>query len=174
MGDVSDLLRRSYPGSQPLADPPAIDLSGILVLRTLGVVALVAMLATAPAYGRGERDLRSEDKTAPENSGEHPSLAEEWYSLHYQFTGATQYHPSFAAKYTRQNSLSPEAESATAFVTTLYADLRLVAGRRAAFQPRDERRERAKQHAWSCCVPRRHRLPRRRSPLRRSTSHASR
>ena len=103
--------------------------------RISGVVALVALLATAPAYGRGERDLPSEDKPASELSGDHPSLAEEWYSLHYQFTGATQYHPSFSAKYTGQNSLVPEAESATAFVTTLYADLRLWRGGELLFNP---------------------------------------
>ncbi len=96
---------------------------------------LVMFLGAAPAYGRGERDLPSEDKPTAEVSGGQALPAEDWYSLHYQFTGATQYHPSFSAKYSGQNSLSPEGESATAFVTTLYADLRLWRGGELLFDP---------------------------------------
>ena len=97
-------------------------------IRISGIIVLLSLLPSMTAYAHGPRDLPSEDKAAAEVTGEHPSLPDEWYSLHYQFTGATQYHPSFAARYSGQNSLSPEAESATAFVTTLYADLRLWRG----------------------------------------------
>jgi high affinity Mn2+ porin len=93
----------------------------------------VGVLQARVALAHGERDLPSEDKPAP------PSEAgpgeEEWYSLHYQFTGITQYHPSFHALYSGKNSLSDHEESATAFVTTLYGDLRLWQGGELLFDP---------------------------------------
>ena len=107
----------------------------MLSRRTSGAALVVSLLASRSAQARGERDLPSEDKPALEVGGERPAPAEEWYSLHYQFTGATQYHPSFSAKYSGQNSLSPESESATAFVTTLYADLRTWRGGELLFNP---------------------------------------
>jgi high affinity Mn2+ porin len=102
------------------------------------VVALVASLVSArSARARGERDLPSEDKAAVELAAERPDprQPEEWYSLHYQFTGATQYHPSFSARYSGDNSLGSSSESATAFVTTLYADLRTWPGGELLFNP---------------------------------------
>ncbi len=48
---------------------------------------------------------------------------------------ATQMHPAFAAKYSGQNSMSPESESATAFVSTLYADFGLWRGGELLFNP---------------------------------------
>ena len=95
---------------------------------------LAALVAPTASYARGERDLPSEDKPTTD-LGSAGSPPDEWYSLHYQFTGATQYHPSFSAKYSGQNSLSPDAESATAFVTTLYADLRIWPGGELLFNP---------------------------------------
>jgi high affinity Mn2+ porin len=83
-------------------------------------------LVPARAQAHGERDLPSEDKPSP------PSPLgpeqEEWYSIHAQLTGITQYHPAFHAAYSGPNSLSASAESATAFVATLYGDLRLWPG----------------------------------------------
>src|SRR5579859_2086886 len=99
--------------------------------RMLCSVALLT--ASTLARARGERDLPSEDKPALEAGEEHPS--EEWFSLHYQFTAATQYHPAFSAKYAGQNSLSPDSESATAFVSTLYVDTRLWPGAELLFNP---------------------------------------
>jgi high affinity Mn2+ porin len=94
---------------------------------------LANLLLSTVASAHGERDLPSEDKPSP------PAAAgpgeEEWYSLHYQFTSVTQYHPSFYAAYSGQNSLSPDSESATAFVTTLYTDLRLWPGAELLFDP---------------------------------------
>jgi high affinity Mn2+ porin len=98
------------------------------------VLVLSASLRAATASAHGPRDLPSEDKSAPEVEGTLAPPAD-WYSLHYQFTAATQYHPSFSAKYSGKNSLSPEAESATAFVTTLYADARLWRGAELLFNP---------------------------------------
>ncbi|HXJ21141.1 MAG TPA: carbohydrate porin, partial [Polyangia bacterium] len=95
--------------------------------RTWLALAVAAGLAPRAARAHGPRDLPSEDKYALDAEG-NPPPPPDWYSLHYQFTAATQYHPSFHAKYSGQNSLSPDAESATAFVTTLYGDIRLWRG----------------------------------------------
>lgn len=108
-----------------------------VILGVLGSFAALSFMVPAVARAHGPRDLPSEDKPAAEISPAQPALADEWYSLHYQFTGATQYHPAFSARYTGQNSnsLSPDAESATAFVTTLYADLRTWRGGELLFNP---------------------------------------
>ena len=87
--------------------------------RTVPLVALVSMLSAGRgAHAHGPRDLPSEDKSAPQAPDTNLGFSEEALSIHYQFTAATQYHPSFSAKYSGQNSMSPESESATAFVTT--------------------------------------------------------
>jgi high affinity Mn2+ porin len=96
-------------------------------------VALGATLSSPAAWAHGPRDLPSEDKDAPEASTATPPP--DSYSLHYQFTEATQYHPAFSAKYSGQNSLSPNAETASALVTTLYADIRLWHGGELLFNP---------------------------------------
>jgi high affinity Mn2+ porin len=72
---------------------------------------------------------------APPVAEEQPEPAEESFSLHYQATVATQAHPAFHAKYSGQNSMSSDAESATATVTTLYSDLRLWRGSELIFDP---------------------------------------
>ncbi len=90
-------------------------------------LAIAAALPAQQAHAHGPRDLPSEDKNALDANG-NPLPPPSWFSLHYQFTAATQYHPSFDAKYSGKNSLSPQAESATAFVTTLYGDVRLWRG----------------------------------------------
>lgn len=85
-----------------------------------------ACLAPAVARAHGPRDEPSEDKPSRPPD---PSLGEEErFSVHFQLTMATQAHPSFAAKYSGKNSLSSESESASAFVSTLYGDLRLWKG----------------------------------------------
>lgn len=97
--------------------------------------ALAALAATvaANAYARSPRDLPSEDK--PSEPVRPEAGEEEFYSFHFQSTMATQYHPSFAAAYSGQNSLSPDAESASAFVSTLYADVRAWKGAELLFNP---------------------------------------
>jgi high affinity Mn2+ porin len=106
------------------------------ILRLAGVAGVLALLAPSQARARGERDLPTEDKPAADAGVGWPALSTERYSLHYQFTGATQYHPSFSSSILPgNNSLSSEAESATAFVTTLYADLRAWRGGELLFDP---------------------------------------
>jgi high affinity Mn2+ porin len=87
------------------------------------------------AQAHGERDLPSEDKPSIPVVVVPEVPPEEWYSFHYQFTGITQYHPSFYSPYTGQNSLSGDEDSATAFVTTLYSDTRLWPGAELLFNP---------------------------------------
>src|SRR5947207_4600517 len=106
------------------------NLADVVLFR----LAFVGMIATAstPAFAHGERDLPSEDKPAAE--GVTP-VQEESFSLHFQFTAATQYHPAFSAKYSGANSLDPVAECATAFVSTLYLAHRLWTGCELLFDP---------------------------------------
>ena len=85
------------------------------------------------ARAHSPRDLPSEDKPS---EPVHPEAGEEeWYSVHFQSTMATQYHPKFAAKYSGQNSMSADGESATAIVSTGYLDLRLWRGAELLFNP---------------------------------------
>jgi high affinity Mn2+ porin len=97
-------------------------------------LAVAVGLAPLAAQAHGPRDLPSEDKDTLDANG-NPLPPPTWYSLHYQFTAATQYHPSFDAPYSGLNSLRPEAESATAFVTTLYGDVRLWRGAELLINP---------------------------------------
>jgi high affinity Mn2+ porin len=103
------------------------------ILTALAV--LPALLRAPAAVAHGPRDLPSEDKTAPEASDKTLGLTQEQLSIHYQFTAATQYHPAFAAKYTGQNSMSADSESATAVVTTLFIDARAWRGAELLFNP---------------------------------------
>ncbi|HEX3696433.1 MAG TPA: carbohydrate porin [Polyangia bacterium] len=93
----------------------------------------IGLTSSTTAQGHSPRDEPSEDKPSPPVD---PSRGEqELYSFHFQSTAATQYHPSFSAAYSGQNSLSPQAESATAFVSTIYADFRLWRGAELLFNP---------------------------------------
>jgi high affinity Mn2+ porin len=56
-------------------------------------------------------------------------------AVHYQATVAVQAHPSFPARYSGQNSMRPEAESATSVVMDLSAGLHLWPGAEAFVQP---------------------------------------
>jgi len=60
---------------------------------------------------------------------------EERFSVHFQATVATQWHPSFPAPYSGKNSLRPGDESATSIVTDLFTGARLWKGAEAYFQP---------------------------------------
>lgn len=103
------------------------------IVTTLALVPALSWARAAEAHG--PRDLPSEDKSAPEVPDKNLGLSEEALSVHYQFTAATQYHPAFGAKYSGQNSMSPDAESATAFVTTLFLDARAWRGAELLFNP---------------------------------------
>lgn len=122
------MLNRSFAGSGRRGGARG----SVRPLRLLaGLVVLGAGATTADAHS--PRDEPSEDKPSPPvdpTKGE-----EERYSIHFQSTAATQYHPTFSARYSGSNSLSPQAESATAFVSTIYADLRLWKGGELLFNP---------------------------------------
>lgn len=94
---------------------------------------VLSLLSSSIALAHGPRDEPAEDKpTAPVD----PSKGEEEVlSFHFQSTMAAQMHPSFTARYSGKNSMSPDAESAGAFVSTLYADLRLWPGAELLFNP---------------------------------------
>lgn len=102
-------------------------------------VSAVLVLGDAPvATAHSPRDEPSEDKPAgaiDASAAANPTAAPERASFHFQSTAATQYHPSFAAEYSGKNSLRPAAESATAFVSTLYVDLRLWPGAELLINP---------------------------------------
>jgi high affinity Mn2+ porin len=79
------------------------------------------------------RDEPSEDKPTPPVDTARGE--QELFSLHFQSTMVTAYHPAFSAKYSGANSLSSSSESATALVSTLYADRRLWPGGEFLFNP---------------------------------------
>src|SRR5260221_14767309 len=85
-------------------------------LRAVAVCAALVAGTGAPAQAHSPRDEPSEDKPSPPVD---PSRGEEeWFSLHYQMTAATQYHPAFAAKYSSPpppmgNSLRPSVAEGT-------------------------------------------------------------
>lgn len=60
---------------------------------------------------------------------------EERFSLHYQATVATQYHPSFSAPYSGKNSLQPNEESATSVVSDVFLGARPWRGTEVYLQP---------------------------------------
>ena len=96
-------------------------------------VGCTCALFAGSAAAKGPRDLPSEDK--PTEPVKPEQGEQEYLSFHFQFTAATQAHPSFPAKYSGANSLSPDAEDATAFVSTLFADARLWPGAELLFNP---------------------------------------
>jgi high affinity Mn2+ porin len=99
------------------------------------LILLISGLVPRNARAHGERDLPSEDKPSVPVAVVPEVPAEEWFSLHYQFTGVTQYHPAFYSPYGGRNSLSGDDDSATAFFTTLYSDTRLWRGAELLFNP---------------------------------------
>jgi high affinity Mn2+ porin len=119
------------------AAPPVMAASGVPFHRgrraSAFLVALVVSLSSSVVRAHGPRDEPAEDKPTPPVD---PSKGEEErLSFHFQSTMATQMHPSFSAKYSGQNSMTPDAETASAFVSTLYADLRLWPGGELLFNP---------------------------------------
>ncbi len=63
------------------------------------------------------------------------SRSEERFALHFQATVATQWHPTFHARYSSANSMQPDQESATSVVADLFAGARLWNGADLQFQP---------------------------------------
>src|ERR1700682_3814688 len=97
-------MRASFGGVIKLALIPL----AVMLRMTLGVS--VARAQEAPLLG----------ETSP------PSEARA--DLHFQFTTVTQFHPSFGAAYSGQNSLSPESEHETTVTSTLFLGARLWKG----------------------------------------------
>jgi high affinity Mn2+ porin len=103
------------------------------VNRTLPLQLLALAALAGTAHAKGLRDLPSEDK--PSRPVDPTAGEQEYFSIHFQSTAATQYHPTFSASYSGKNSLQPAAQSATAFVNTVFADLRLWKGAELLFDP---------------------------------------
>jgi len=102
-------------------------------LRAAPSITLAVLLASSVGRAQSRRDEPSVDN--PPSPVDPSRGEEEHWSLHFQSTVATQWHPAFAARYSGLNSMSPEAESATAFVSTLYADVGLWPGGEVLFNP---------------------------------------
>ncbi len=93
----------------------------VLVLQT----SAVALALAHPGSALG----------SPEGSAALTDVQEESFSLHYQATVATQWHPSFPGRYSGNNSLQPGSESATSVVMDLFAGARLWQGAEFYLQP---------------------------------------
>lgn len=63
------------------------------------------------------------------------TLKQQRFNLHFQQTVITQTHPGFSAKYSGDNSLSTNHETATSLTTTLFGGARLWKGAQAFFNP---------------------------------------
>jgi high affinity Mn2+ porin len=104
--------------------------SWLAALLTFVLLQLSASVRADPTAMRGGRTplgaplARSDEDTEPEVA-----------SLHFQITVATQAHARFAARYSGQNSLLRDAQSATAFVSTVYLDARLWPGAEIVLDP---------------------------------------
>ena len=86
-------------------------------------------VTSAQAPASAETEPSSADASTAESS------PEERFSLHYQTTVATQWHPSFRASYSGANGLRPKAESATSVVLDLFTGARLWRGAEVYLQP---------------------------------------
>jgi high affinity Mn2+ porin len=100
--------------------------SGVVQFRASVVSALV--LAAPVAHAAGPTPPAEVEPAASAPS-------EQWWNIHFISTVAIQYHPSFYAAYSGQNSMQPYAESATAFVSSLGLDVRLWKGADVVFNP---------------------------------------
>ena len=76
-----------------------------------------------------------EEGTAPDVPAAAQEPKDERFAVHFQSTVATQWHPSFSARYSGANSMRPGEESATSIVTDLFAGARLWKGAEVYFQP---------------------------------------
>jgi high affinity Mn2+ porin len=107
------------------------------MLRRRSYFALLLFCALSSGAGNARamspRDEPSEDKPTPPVDTARGE--QELFSLHFQSTMVTAYHPAFSAKYSGPNSMSASSESATALVSTLYADRRLWPGGEFLFNP---------------------------------------
>ena len=89
-----------------------------------GLCGCISHLAIAAPTAMQDTAAPNSISIAPPNV---PAAQEAW-SVHGQFTNVTQSHPSFAAPYTGQNSLSPNIDSKETTDLTLYAGMRISGG----------------------------------------------
>jgi high affinity Mn2+ porin len=87
-----------------------------------------------PVFTFAAPDLTAGETDVPEPPAVQESK-EERFAVHFQSTVATQWHPSFSARYSGRNSMQPGAESATSIVTDLTGGARLWKGAEAYLQP---------------------------------------
>ena len=132
------------------SNPRVVPLGGLALAHAF----LVALLVFPATPGAEEATLHAEaedaeapgapaqpvTQTEPEAAREERAASidtepEERYSLHYQATVATQWHPSFSALYSGRNSMQTAEEWATSVVTDLFAGARLWRGGEIYFQP---------------------------------------
>ena len=111
------MLALACSGSALGADPARLDARPVLSPEPVAV-------AAAPA------DVQSDAERATPSPPE-----DERFSLHYQATVATQWHPSFHAGYSGKNSLQPGDEAATSVVMDLFGGARLWRGAEVYLQP---------------------------------------
>ena len=102
-------------------------------LLVLPAVAMLAFVHPRPTAAADRDPVDDPPPAAPPGAPVDPG--DERFSIHFQATVATQWHPAFPAAYSGTNSLQPGAESATSVVMDLFAGARLWRGAEVYFQP---------------------------------------
>ena len=97
----------------------------------------VSLLRSTVAFAHGSSEQPIEDQVLILHQNEKPiSLPpEELWSLHFQSTLITQYHPTFQAKYTGTNSMATSESAATAVVATIFGASKVYEGLDLIFNP---------------------------------------
>jgi len=93
--------------------------------------ALLSLSLSAAAQDVPEEETHPPAQTVVETQ----PAGGDWYSIHFQGTVATQYHPPFSAQYSGPNSLQPQAQDATSVVLDLFLGVRLWQGASLYLQP---------------------------------------
>ncbi|HTT69794.1 MAG TPA: carbohydrate porin [Anaeromyxobacteraceae bacterium] len=139
------LERSVFPGRTRVRRSRTPGLLAERTRRCATVLAVALALVAMPAGSRAEASVKvpllSAAQEGEPGEGEAPPVegkaeaAPPWAEIHFHLTTATQAHPSFYAKYSGANSLSPQAESATAFVSGLNMEARLWRGAELVLDP---------------------------------------
>jgi len=124
-----NLKMTAWPASSDLAT------NGAAMRKLSGALLLIGSLLSAGALaGEGSPALFPPAPATPAAEDE-SSPDRQTFAVHGQVTAATQAHPSFQARYTGNNSMLPEAESATSLVADLFAGVRPWRGAELYVQP---------------------------------------
>ena len=111
------------------------QLAALLFLPASALAAETVAAETVAPAGRPVQVLATGERNpAPGVAGDE-AKKDERFSVHFQLSVATQWHPSFSAPYSGANSMRPGEESATSIVTDLFAGARLWQGAEGYFQP---------------------------------------